>query len=197
MIAVRIRTNRVRLERHSPGMNTTSGSNQTRLPKYQRNSVSQSNGQRPARRQPPLQSPAKCRSQQTCTQPHAKPRMPQEQLPYGHRQRLRRRKPRGISWLLKDIDTFKKTPKPVRWIGQMTMRECVSLKKITKLVVDGGRRDGPDRKKRGTDHQNQHAQPNPTQSLVASQSGKRPDKSLPQIPPAGRGSFSDHPKNSN
>jgi hypothetical protein len=51
MIAVRIRTNRVRLERHSPGMNTTSGSNQTRLPKYQRNSVSQSNGRSIKRRQ--------------------------------------------------------------------------------------------------------------------------------------------------
>jgi hypothetical protein len=68
---------------------------------------------------------------------------------------------------------------------------------ITKLVVDGGRRDGPDRKKRGTDHHNRHAQPNPTQSLVASQSGKRPDKSLPPIAPAGRGSFRNHPKNSN
>src|SRR5207247_10641658 len=132
-------------------------------------------------RQPPLQSPAKCRSQQTYTQPHAKPRMPEQELPYSHRKPLRRREPRGIRRLLKDIDTFKEPPKRVCRIGQTAMRKSVSLQKVTKFIVNGWLGDGPDWKKRCPRSEDQHSQPHPTHRLVAGQRGKAAHKFLPQL----------------
>src|SRR6266540_5430183 len=122
--------------------------------------------------------------------------MPEKHLSQGHHKRRRRRESRGISRLLKDIDTFKEPPKGMRRIGQAAMRERVSLKKVTKLIVDGGRRDGPDWEKRRPRSESQHSQPHPTQRLVAGQRGKSAHKSLPQIAPAGRGSFRKNAENS-
>jgi hypothetical protein len=122
--------------------------------------------------------------------------MPEDHLSYGHHKSLRGWEPGGISGLLKDISAFKKPPKRVRRIGQTAMRESVSLKNVTKLIVDGWPGDRPDRKKRRPDHENEHAQSDPSQSLVASQSGKTAHKSLPQIAPAGRHGFRDDTENS-
>jgi hypothetical protein len=112
--------------------------------------------------------------------------MPEEHLPYCHHKPLRGWEPRGISGLLKDISAFKELPKRVRRIGQTAMRERVSLKKVTKLIVDGWRGDRPDRKKHRPHHQNERAKSDPTQHLAAGQTGKSALKSLPQIAPPRR-----------
>jgi hypothetical protein len=99
-------------------------------------------------------------------------------------------------WAVEGYSAFKEAPKRVRRVGQTAMRESVSLKKVTKLIVDGWRRDWPDRKKRRSHDHNQHAQSNPTQCFVASKTGNPAHKSLPQIPPAGRHRLRDHAENS-
>ena len=122
--------------------------------------------------------------------------MPEDHLPKGHHKSLRGWEAGGISGLLKDISAFKEAPKRLRRIGQTAMRESVSLKKVTKLIVDGWRRDRPDRKKRRPHDQNQHAQSNPKQCFVASKTGKPAHKSLQQILPSGWHRLRDHAENS-
>src|SRR5262249_18325523 len=98
--------------------------------------------------------------------------MPEEKLPYGHRQALRRREPGSISGLLQDIGAFEELPERMRWIRYATVCERVGLQKITKFIVDGWFGDGPDWEKRRPQEENQHPQPHPTQSLVTSESRK-------------------------
>ena len=107
--------------------------------------------------------------------------MPEDHLPRRHRHCWGRWEPRGVGRLLKDVSAFKELPKRVRRIGQSTMCECIGLEKVTKLIINGWLRDWPDGKKRRPDHQNQHAQPDPTQRLVARQFRKPAFKLSPQI----------------
>ena len=76
------------------------------------------------------------------------------------------------------------------------MREGVSLQKVTKLIVDGWLGNRPEWQKRCPDHQHQRAQSDTTHCLVASQIGKRTQKSLPQMVPAGRHGFRNDTENS-
>ncbi len=58
----------------------------------------------------------------------------------------------------------------MRRVGQTSMRESVSLEKVTEFIVDGGRWNRPDRKKRRPRDQNERAQSDPTQGFAARQS---------------------------
>ena len=76
------------------------------------------------------------------------------------------------------------------------MRKSVSLQKVAKLVVDGWFGDRPDWKKCRSHHEHQHAQSDPTQSLVTGKSGKPAQTFLPQIAPRGRHGFCESAENS-
>ena len=122
--------------------------------------------------------------------------MPEDHLSKGHHKPLRGWEPGGVSGLLKDVGAFKEAPKRVRRISQTAVRQSVSLKEVTKLVVDGWRRNRPDRKKRRPYHQNQHAQSDAAQCFAASKPGKTAHKPLPYIGPAGRHRRRDQAENS-
>ena len=76
------------------------------------------------------------------------------------------------------------------------MGKSVCLQKVTKLIVDGWFWDGPDWKQRRPQDQDERAQSHPTQSLVASKTGKPAQKFLPHIAPAGRRGFCEGAENS-
>jgi hypothetical protein len=96
---------------------------------------------------------------------------------------------------LQDVSAFEELPKRVGRVGQTAMREGVSLEKVTKFIVDGRLGNRPDRKKRRSHHQDQHAQSDPTQRFAARKAGKPALKSLPQIAQLGRRASRNGPEN--